>query len=77
MTVFEAAQELGLTPATLRVQIKEGKLHSTKHGRDHWLTQRDIDAYRRDHLGKMGRPVGAKDGQPRKRSAPAAVEPAA
>lgn len=49
MTVNEAAARLGLSPSTLRVQIKNGKLHSTKRGRDHWITEGEVERYRRDH----------------------------
>ena len=69
MTTDEAAKELGLTPGTVRARIHDGTLHAVKHGRDHWLTERDLAAYRRDHLGRRGRPDGAKDGQPRKKAA--------
>lgn len=49
MTVTEAAARLGLSPSTLRVQIRNKKLRSTKRGRDHWITESEVERYRRDH----------------------------
>ena len=60
MTIDEAARRLGLSPHTLRAQVSNGRLHTEKHGRDHWLTDDDLAAYRRDHQGRVGRPFGSK-----------------
>lgn len=49
MTLIEAAARLGLAASTLRVQIHKGKLRSTKRGRDHWITEGEVERYRRDH----------------------------
>jgi len=49
MTLTEAAARLGLRPSTLRVQIHKKKLRSTKHGRDHWITEGEVERYRREH----------------------------
>jgi hypothetical protein len=56
MTLFDAAQSLGLAPATLRRQLANGRLVATKHGRDWTVTPREVERYRRESLGKPGRP---------------------
>lgn len=52
MTLIEAAASLGVTPATLRQQIKLGKLRATKVGRDWSVTPREVERYRAESLGK-------------------------
>lgn len=49
VTVKEAAELLGLSPVTLRLQILRGKLKATKRGRDWWLTPREVERYRQEH----------------------------
>ena len=49
MTLTEAAERLGVSPSTLRVQIHKGKLRTVKRGRDHWITEGEVERYRRDH----------------------------
>ena len=49
MTVNEAAEQLGLSPPTLRVQILKGKLKATKRGRDWWITPREVERYGQEH----------------------------
>ena len=49
-TIPEAARMLGLAPATLRLQIKLGKLAATRHGRDWAVTPAEIERYRRENL---------------------------
>jgi len=46
MTLLEAAAILGVTAATLRQQIANGKLRATKRGRDWWVTRREVERYR-------------------------------
>jgi excisionase family DNA binding protein len=48
MTLLEAAALLGVTAATLRQQIANGKLRATKHGRDWWVMAREVERYRRE-----------------------------
>lgn len=73
MILQEAADVLGLAPATLRAQIPKGKLRATKRGRDWHVTPREVERYRRDSLNQ------AKGGRPRqptrtKRSPRAALQ---
>ena len=46
MTLAEAAALLGVTAATLRQQIANGKLRGAKRGRDWHVTPREIERYR-------------------------------
>jgi len=46
VTLTEAAAILGVTAATLRQQIANGKLRATKRGRDWWVTRREVERYR-------------------------------
>lgn len=48
MTLPEAARSLGLAPATLRQQIKNGKLRAFKQGRDWYLQEGEVERYRRE-----------------------------
>lgn len=49
VTVKEAAERLGLSPTTLRIQIMKGKLRATKRGRDWWLTPKEVERYGREN----------------------------
>jgi len=59
MTLIEAAALLGVTAATLRQQIANGRLRATKRGRDWWVTSREVDRYGRESRGHLGRPKRA------------------
>ncbi len=48
MTLNEAARLLGLSPDTLRVQIRNGRLKATKRGRDWWVTKGEVERYERE-----------------------------
>lgn len=52
-----AAAELGLASSTLRHQVRLGRLHGLKLGRDWYFTRGEIDRYRREHL----RPTGPRE----------------
>jgi excisionase family DNA binding protein len=53
VTLKEAAERLGLSPATLRVQIRNRKLRARKVGRDWHVTSAEIDRYRRVSQARM------------------------
>jgi hypothetical protein len=56
LTLAEAADLLGLAPVTLRAQVKAGNLRARLFGKT-WVTTRvEVEVYRRDHLGRIGRP---------------------
>lgn len=55
MTLQEAAAILGVTAATLRQQIANGKLRATKRGRDYWVTKGEVARYQRENIRRSGR----------------------
>jgi excisionase family DNA binding protein len=55
LTLTEAAALLNLSPVTLRVQVRNGKLKAVKRGRDWHVSQREVDRYSRDSL-RVARP---------------------
>jgi excisionase family DNA binding protein len=64
VTLVEAATHLGVAPATLRHQIRNGSLEATKVGRDWTVDEAEVQRYTEVSLGKPGRPPR---GQPRRR----------
>lgn len=46
LTLREAAAQLGLAASTLRVQIRNGKLHARKIGRDWIVSPKEVERYR-------------------------------
>lgn len=52
MTTNEAGEALGLSPHTVLVQIKNGKLTAEKIGRDWHVSPAEVERYRRVSLGK-------------------------
>lgn len=55
MTLKEAADTLGVAPATLRQQIANGRIKARKVGRDWTVTAREVERYRTASLGRPGR----------------------
>jgi excisionase family DNA binding protein len=49
VTLLEAATILGVTAATLRQQIANGKLRARKVGRDWSVTKREVERYRTEN----------------------------
>lgn len=49
MTLKEAAAVLGLTPDTLRQQIKNGALRARKFGRDWMVDPAEVDRYAKEN----------------------------
>ena len=49
MTLAEAATLLGLSPDTLRWQVRNGRLHARKVGPIWTVTPREVERYRREH----------------------------
>lgn len=52
MTLAEAARLLGVSPDTLRSQVRHGALRATKVGRDWAVTPGEVERYRRESLGR-------------------------
>lgn len=57
MTLIEAAAALGLATATLRHQIRNGRLRARKIGPLWLIAPREIERYRAENLGRAGRPA--------------------
>lgn len=55
MTLREAAQQLGITPDTLRQRIAAGSLRARKVGPVWTVTPAELERYRRESLGQRGR----------------------
>lgn len=55
LTVTEAAAALGLARSTLLKQIKNGAISARRVGPIYTVTEREVERYRRESLGKRGR----------------------
>lgn len=49
-TIPEAAKLLGISPQTLRLQARVGKLRAVKAGREWLVTPQEVERYRRENL---------------------------
>jgi len=49
-SIPQAAELLGLAPSTLRHQIKNQKLRAKKVARDWFVTDEEVERYRRENL---------------------------
>lgn len=56
LTLAQAGERLGLSPATLRNQIRNGRLRGRLVGKTWTVTEREVERYRAASLGKVGRP---------------------
>jgi excisionase family DNA binding protein len=56
MTLAEAAALLGVTAATLRQQIANGRLRARRLGPLWTVTPKEVERYRRESTGRPGRP---------------------
>lgn len=56
LTLTEAAAQLGLAASTLRHQVQAGRLRARLVGKTYVVSEREVARYRREHLGKIGRP---------------------
>jgi len=52
VTLADAAARLGVSPDTLRWQVRNGRLRATKVGRDWHVTPGEVERYRRESLGR-------------------------
>lgn len=64
MTTAEAAGSLSIAAATVRRQIGQGRITARKVGRDWWVTPREVERYRAEHLGRPGRRVQGRSRHP-------------
>lgn len=56
LTLAEAGEQLGISASTLRQQIHAGRLSGTLYGKTWTVTEKEVERYRRDSLGRIGRP---------------------
>lgn len=56
LTTEQAASVLGVTPSRIRQYIAEQRLPSEKYGRDHMISERDVEYFARNGKKKRGRP---------------------
>jgi excisionase family DNA binding protein len=56
LTLTDAAARLGLAASTLRHQVQAGRLRARLIGKTYVVTAREVERYRAEHLGKIGRP---------------------
>ena len=57
LTLAEAGNRLGLSASTLRNQIHAGRLRGKLVGKTWTVTEREVERYRAEHLGRVGRPA--------------------
>lgn len=55
LTLAEAGDRLGLSASTLRTQITRGRLRAERIGRMPVVTEREVERYRAESLGRKGR----------------------
>ena len=55
ITLAQAGDRLGIAASTLRAQVKNGRLHATLVGKTWTVTEREVERYRAESLGKPGR----------------------
>jgi excisionase family DNA binding protein len=55
MSLAEAAEELGVAAVTLRAQVDRRRLAARKFGKTYVTTRSEVERYRRQNLGKLGR----------------------
>jgi len=63
LTLAEAGAAIGLSPNTLRNQIKRGVLPASLAGKTYLVRLHDLERYDREHKGKIG---AASPDHPRK-----------
>ena len=59
LTLAEAATRLGVSHSTLRNQVKNGRLRATLIGKTWVVTPREVERYRAESLGRVGRHAAA------------------
>jgi excisionase family DNA binding protein len=56
LTLSEAAEQLGISAATLRHQVQGGRLAARLFGKTYVINTDELERYRATSLGKPGRP---------------------
>lgn len=65
LTLAQAGALLGVSPATLRSQVRNGRLRATLVGKTYVVTPREVERYRAESLGRPGRRHADRSAQPR------------
>ena len=60
LTLAQAGALLGVAPATLRSQVRAGRLRATLVGKTYVVTPREVERYRAESLGRPGRRHGMR-----------------
>jgi len=55
LTLTEAAARLGVAASTLRHQVQSGRLRARLVGKTYVVSEREVERYRIESLGKPGR----------------------
>ena len=55
VTTREAAQSLGIRPGSVRAAITAGHIMTRRIGTIHLISRREVEYYRREYLGRVGR----------------------
>jgi len=58
-TTIEAAQELGVSPTTVRSLIYRKQLSAQRRGRDWFIAAAELTRYQRERRGRTGRPLSS------------------
>ena len=56
LSLAEAADELGIAAVTLRAARERGRFAARLFGNTYVTTRAEVERYRREHLGQVGRP---------------------
>lgn len=59
LTLADAAAALSIAPVTLRAAIARGTFRARKFGNTWITTLEEVERYRRENLGRVGRPKGS------------------
>jgi len=54
LTISQAAERIGISPITLRLQVRRGKVTAERFGRQWVIHAAEVERYRRDVQGKPG-----------------------
>lgn len=62
LSLAEAAEDLELAPVTLRAAVARGRFAARLFGNTYVTTRQEVERYRRENLGQVGRPAGVGAG---------------
>ncbi len=54
LTLAEAGALIGRSPQTLYLQVRRGKLHAEKRGREYLVLESEVRRYEQEVMGKPG-----------------------